>query len=35
MLSNVTLIGYIRHSHNKGIVAIQIKYLYTNKIKLK
>ena len=23
MLSNVTPIGYVRHSHNKGIVAIQ------------
>jgi len=28
MLSNVTPIGYVRHSHNKGIVAIQNMYIY-------
>ena len=28
MLSNVTPIGYVRHSHNKGIVAIQNIYIY-------
>ena len=28
MLSNVTPIGYVRHSHNKRIVAIQNIYIY-------
>lgn len=28
MLSNVTPIGYVRHSHNKGIVAIRYIYIY-------
>ena len=32
MLSNVTPIGYVRHSHNKGIVAIQNNYIYKKKI---
>ena len=31
MLSNVTPIGYVRHSHNKGIVAIQNIYIYKKK----
>jgi len=29
MLSNVTPIGYVRHSHNKEIIAIQNIYIYT------
>ena len=28
MLSNVTPIRYVRHSHNKGIVVIQNIYIY-------
>jgi len=28
MLSNVTPIGYVRRSHNKGILAIQNIYIY-------
>jgi len=31
MLSNVTPIRYVRHSHNKGIVATQNIYIYTQK----